>query len=398
MSTAVEAVISGRSACVGVLAPTGRDGELATRILSRWQIEATTYTDMTALANAIERGLGAVILAEEALRGASRVTLVDQLERQPSWSDLPLIVLTLEGEASRSIALDIEGIAMASNVTLLERPVRVATLVTMVRSALRARTRQYDVRDHLISISEARADAEEANRAKSEFLAMMSHELRTPLNAIGGCAELLDLGIHGPVNEAQHDDLARIQRSQRHLLGLINGVLNFARVERGNLEYRMSRVSMADLMTTVESLVRPQALARQLTLGFAGCTGSLAALADAEKVEQVVLNLIGNAIKFTDPGGQVHMRCQRRGKELAIVVEDTGCGIPPDQLEAIFEPFVQVDSRLTRVRDGVGLGLAISRDLARAMGGDLVAESRLGEGSRFTLTLRAAVTASPLES
>ncbi|MFI5228180.1 MAG: sensor histidine kinase [Gemmatimonadales bacterium] len=339
---------------------------------------------------AIHLGVGAVIVAEEALVLDARDALVRALEHQPSWSDVPLIVLTAEGDLSRAVADGIEGLALRSNVTLLERPVRIATLVTTVRSALRARARQYDVRDHLVALSRARAEAEEANKAKLEFLAMMSHELRTPLNAIGGYVELLEMELRGPINDAQRDDLERIQRSQRHLLSLINGVLNFARIERGTVDYRLTSVSMAEVMDATEPLVSPQARTRGLALEFVGCTDTLRACADREKLEQVVLNLLGNAIKFTEPGGHVTLRCEARGECVAILVEDTGRGIPADKLASVFEPFVQLDSRLTRARDGVGLGLAISRDLARGMNGDLTAESEVGVGSRFTVTLRAA--------
>jgi signal transduction histidine kinase len=379
-----------RSNVVAVLAPTGRDGALAAGVLDRWDVEARPFRDLASLVEAIRLGVGAVVVAEEALVVEARDALVRALEHQPSWSDVPLIVLTAEGDLSRAVADGIEGLALRSNVTLLERPVRIATLVTTVRSALRARARQYDVRDHLVALSRARAEAEDANRAKLEFLAMMSHELRTPLNAIGGYVELLEMELRGPINDAQRDDLGRIQRSQRHLLGLINGVLDFARIERGSVDYRIASVSMAELIAATEPLVGPQAGARGLSLEFVGCGDTVCVRADREKLEQVVLNLLGNAIKFTESGGRVALSCEPRGECVAIVVQDTGQGIPADKLAAVFEPFVQLDSRLTRSRDGVGLGLAISRDLARGMGGDLTAESEVGVGSRFTVTLRAA--------
>ncbi|MFI5230496.1 MAG: sensor histidine kinase [Gemmatimonadales bacterium] len=379
-----------RSNDVAVLAPTGRDGSLASGVLARWGISAQPCPHYSALVESIRLGIGAAIVAEEALVERARHALLSALEQQPSWSDVPLIILTAQRDLSPATADDFEGIAARSNATLLERPVRIATLVTTVRSALRARARQYDVRDHMVALGRARAEAEEANRAKLEFLAMMSHELRTPLNAIGGYVDLLELGVHGTINEAQRQDLARIQRSQRHLLSLINGVLNFARIERGTVDYQITSVAMIDLMTTAESLVSPQARTRGLTLDFTGCTEAVRVCADREKLEQVLLNLLGNAIKFTDSGGRVSLRCEQRGEWTAIIVEDTGQGIPSNKLSSVFEPFVQLDSRLTRSRDGVGLGLAISRDLARGMGGDLTAESEVGVGSRFTVMLRAA--------
>jgi len=233
----------------------------------------------------------------------------------------------------------------------------------------------------------ARADAEQANRAKGEFLAVMSHELRTPLNAIGGYAELMELGLRGPVTEEQRADLARIQQSQRHLLGLINQVLNYTRVETGTVRYDVADVPVGEALAAAEALIVPQVRARGLTYVLGGCDPALRVRADQEKLQQILLNLLTNAIKFTDPGGELRVVCDARPEVVAISVADTGVGIAADKLASVFEPFVQVDQRLTRPHEGVGLGLAISRDLARGMGGDLMAESTPGAGSIFTLTL-----------
>jgi PAS domain S-box-containing protein len=240
----------------------------------------------------------------------------------------------------------------------------------------------------------ARAEAESASRTKSQFLANMSHELRTPLNAIGGYAELMDMGLRGPVTAQQREDLARIQRSQQHLLGLINEVLNYARLESGSVRYDVADVGVGGVLAAVESLVLPQARAKGVALHIAPCPPSLAVRADAEKLRQVLLNLLSNAIKFTDAGGEIAIRCRtttdpaQPGRELvAIAVADTGTGIAAEQQEAIFEPFVQVGRALNRPGEGTGLGLAISRDLARGMSGDLTVSSEPGVGSTFTLTL-----------
>ena len=233
----------------------------------------------------------------------------------------------------------------------------------------------------------ARAEAERANRAKSEFLAVMSHELRTPLNAIGGYAELMEMGIRGPITAQQREDLRRVQTSQRHLLGLINEVLNYAKLETGTVHYEVADVRMRDALTGAEALVAPQAAAKDLVLDVAPCPPGVCVRADAEKVRQILVNLLSNAVKFTDRGGRVDVGCEVLETVVRVHVRDTGIGIPHDQLDRIFEPFVQVRADLTRTAEGTGLGLAISRDLARGMGGDLAAESTLGSGSTFTLTL-----------
>jgi len=237
---------------------------------------------------------------------------------------------------------------------------------------------------------EARAEADAANRAKGEFLAVMSHELRTPLNAIGGYAELMEMGVRGPINEQQRADLHRIQQSQKHLLGLINQVLNYTRVETGTVHYVIDDVPVHEAVTAAEVLIAPQVRAKRLKFLVADCDRDIHARADREKLQQILLNLLANAIKFTDAGGELRISCRASDGIVTISVEDTGVGIATEKLAAVFEPFVQVDQRFARPHEGVGLGLAISRDLARGMGGDLTADSTLGAGSVFTLTLPAA--------
>ncbi|MBB4634737.1 PAS domain-containing sensor histidine kinase [Longimicrobium terrae] len=232
------------------------------------------------------------------------------------------------------------------------------------------------------------AEAEAANRAKTEFLSTMSHELRTPLNAIDGYAELLELEVRGPVTEGQREFLRRIRDSQRHLLGIINDLLNYSRIEAGRVEYEVARVPLSEIVSTVMPMVEPQALARGLVLSAGPCPPELVASADRGKAEQVLLNLLSNAVKFTE-SGTVTVACAASPAGVTITVSDTGEGIAPDRLLSVFEPFVQLGRSLSQMREGTGLGLAISRDLARGMGGDLAATSTPGQGSVFTLTLPA---------
>ncbi len=234
--------------------------------------------------------------------------------------------------------------------------------------------------------------AETANRAKTAFLGAMSHELRTPLNAIGGYIDLLDMGLRGPVTEQQHADFARVKASQQHLTILITEILNFARAGSGRLSYDIKDVNACDAMRHAIDLIEP--LFAQKGLAFDGLSGEahVVGRGDPERVTQILVNLLSNAIKFTPAGGHVSADCAVRGANITMRVSDTGIGIESQMLESIFEPFVQLRESLTDREGGVGLGLAISRDLAQAMNGSLTVESEVGQGAHFTLSLpRAAV-------
>jgi signal transduction histidine kinase len=257
---------------------------------------------------------------------------------------------------------------------------------------------------------EARLEAEAASRAKSEFLAIMSHELRTPLNAVLGYSELMELGISGPVTEKMREQIGRIRISATHLLGLVNDILDLAKVEAGRLQVSSSPCSATGTVAAAIALIQPQAAARGLELTvFPTPEPAPIYRGDDERVRQILVNLLSNAVKFTPAGGKIAVeatwsrtpdpdtRLQPTRSYVSFRVSDTGEGIPDAKLLSIFDPFVQAESGHARTREGSGLGLTISRRLARLMGGDLTVRSKLGQGSTFKLWLPADLSAKDVE-
>jgi signal transduction histidine kinase len=234
----------------------------------------------------------------------------------------------------------------------------------------------------------AREDAEAASRAKGQFLAVMSHELRTPLNAISGYTELMLMEIHGPVTPAQRDDLERIHRSQRHLLGIINNLLDYAKIEGGGVRAVSENVSLCDVIEAAITMVSPQIHAKELHCSYT-VPERLQVLADRDKVEQIVLNLLANAVKFTPRDGRITITGDTAGTHVELAIADSGPGVPTAMRERVFEPFVQLGTPVTSHTGGTGLGLAISRDLARLMNGGMRIEEAEGGGARFVLSLPA---------
>jgi PAS domain S-box-containing protein len=239
-----------------------------------------------------------------------------------------------------------------------------------------------------VALDNALAEARHANKVKADFLAMMSHELRTPLNAIGGYTQLMLDAIPGPITESQQNFLERVLRSQKHLLGLIESVLTHAKLEAGKTTYRITEVMAHEILEVIDPLTAPQRAAKRISYRCDDCDPRMQLRADKDKVVQIMLNILSNAAKFTPADGSITVSTSVASPGVgAFMVSDTGIGMSPDQLAIVFEPFVQFDSKLARESSGTGLGMPISRELARGMGGDLVATSEPGVGTTFTLSL-----------
>lgn len=260
------------------------------------------------------------------------------------------------------------------------RTEELAQSLALMEASLRERDRARAEAD------EARRAAQAANEAKGRFLSVISHELRTPLGAIGGYTDLIDEGIHGPVTERQHECLARIRHNQQHLLGLVNELLDLAKIESGRVDLNLAPVAVQTVLASVLPMIQPQIRAKGLDFDVPADDATNVVHADRDRVEQIVLNLLSNATKFTQKGGRIRITTTSGTDTVKLQVQDTGIGIPADKLEAIFESFVQIESTMNH-SSGTGLGLAISRRLARDMGGDVTVESVVGTGSTFTLIL-----------
>ncbi|HEU4521015.1 MAG TPA: PAS domain-containing sensor histidine kinase [Thermoanaerobaculia bacterium] len=270
-------------------------------------------------------------------------------------------------------------VPMLINAVRRERDGRPVNDVIFVR--MRQRRRYED------EILRAKRAAEQAGASKARFLSMMSHDLRTPLQAISGFAEVLLQELRGPLNEEQREDVRAIKAGGHEMMRLMNDILNFAQLESGHVEVRLRPMLLGEAIHRAELLLRPRFMERELAFDASGCNEELILSADPDRLQQVLLNLLTNAIKFTPAGGTISISSEEQASQVLIHVTDTGIGIPSERLPDIFEPFVQVNQAATPSDHGVGLGLSISRDLARAMGGDLTAESSPGEGSTFTVRL-----------
>jgi signal transduction histidine kinase len=255
---------------------------------------------------------------------------------------------------------------------------RMASEISSANTALQASA---------VAAATAKEAAEAANASKSNFLAAMSHELRTPLNAIAGYVDLLELGLHGPLTPEQRTDLVRVKRSQKYLLGLIEEILVFSQLDAQRLAFTIQDFPIDEVVRDAEAMVEQQISSRGIEYRYESCDPDLLLRADRDKVQQILINLLVNAAKYTKEHGCITVSCLVTKTTAKIRVEDTGVGIPEEKLSHIFDAFVQLDRSLNQPREGVGLGLTISRDLAREMGGELTVESMVGKGSTFTLEL-----------
>lgn len=373
-----------------VLAPTANDARLTVEFLSGAGFLAEACGDLAHLEKGADETCGCLIVAEETLRAESVRMLVETLERQPSWSDIPVVLITSGGEASRERLRRLALLGPGGNVTVLERPFRPATLVSAAAVALKARSRQYQVRDLLLDLSAARDEAERANRAKDDFLAALSHELRTPLNPV------LLLAGEGAVNptlpERVRADFSVIRKNINLEARLIDDLLDLTRIARGKLQLDKLRCDLHAILQDAIANVQGDLAEKRTRLTQSFQAGAAAVEGDPVRLQQVFWNVLKNAVKFAPAGGQVEVRTRNIGENrIAVQVIDSGIGLMAEEIEHIFDAFSQGEHVYAResVRyGGLGLGLSISRMLVEMHDGKIRAESDgPGHGATFTVEL-----------
>jgi signal transduction histidine kinase/ActR/RegA family two-component response regulator len=355
-----------------ICAPTGRDAALTQSLLRAHGIQATTCTDMNELcARALSEGGAGVLCAEEVLTSAALARLRELIAAQESWSDLPILLFT-----TRTSAFSPERLLSLGNVALLERPLQPLTMVSAVASALRARKRQYAARDELLA-------QQRAVRQRDQFLAMLGHELRNPLAAISMAIQEL-----GPTREPAHREI--LKRQTHHLTRLVDDLLDVSRVTSGKIVLQCSAVDMRELLQRCVETVRGLGAAQQVSLSLPEQEGPCLVYGDAVRLEQVVTNLLTNAIKYTPSSGHVAARMTRTDDHVELVVADDGVGIASDMLPRVFDLFTQAEGTLDRAKGGMGIGLTLVRDLVELHGGEVSAGSDgVGRGSKFIVRLPA---------
>jgi signal transduction histidine kinase/CheY-like chemotaxis protein len=370
-----------------IFAPIGRDAELTRALLERVAIPCLVCPSIASIVETFEQaGGGAILVTEEALDEGHFPALVTALERQPPWSDVPVLLFAGAHGADMSAGV-IRSIETLRNVTLLERPIRLAAVLSTVRAALRSRKRQYEVRDLLVALHRARAEAESANRLKDEFLATLSHELRTPLNAILGWTSMLARGqIDASRLPRVFQVLDRNAQSQAQLIG---DVLDVSRIVTGRLLLQTAVVDVCEIVARATDAVRPAAVAKNIRLTLEE-SGTCVVRGDPDRLQQVFWNLLSNALKFTPAGGSVAVEVTSDADTVIVAVTDSGVGIPKEFAPFLFDRFRQADQTITRSYGGLGLGLSIVKHLTELHGGTVTASSAgNGQGARFEVRLPA---------
>ena len=374
-----------------VLAPTVADAELTRTIMGDAGQPCHLCADVGSLAQSLGDGAGAILLTEGVLADRAAGILVQALHFQPPWSEISILMLAGAGPDSSTRAA--QAMELFGNVTILERPVRVTTLISALRTAIRARRRQYEMRDQLVKLTETQLilrtqtqQLRDSDRRKDEFLATLAHELRNPLAPIRNALQIIRLARNdGPAIEQA---CMMMERQIGQMVRLIDDLLDVSRITRGKLDLRKERVELASVIKSALDTARPliEAAGHELTLSLSPQPIYLDA--DPVRLAQVFANLLNNAAKYTERGGHIWLTTATEQSEVVVTVRDTGIGIPADSLAAIFDMFTQVDQSLERSQGGLGIGLTLVKQLVEMHGGKVEVRSKgQDKGAEFIARL-----------
>ncbi|MGZ8710988.1 MAG: ATP-binding protein [Thermoanaerobaculia bacterium] len=359
-----------------IVAPVGRDAELMCTHLEAARVACHVCADVDEVCRELDRGAGALIFTEEALTPDTSPRLAQTLDRQPAWSDIPMIILTGVPLTSETRRRSFVTFGRRTNVTFVDRPVRIQSLVSAAQSALRARERQYQIRELMEKL-------EDRVHERDRFLAILGHELRNPLGAILLASQMRE--EDGRL-DGEHADL--IERQSKHLTRLVNDLLDLSRVVSGKIVLKRQVIDLADALRQSFETVTEPASRQHVSIEVRYASEPLPVYADPLRAAQILTNVIGNAIKYTPAGGHVIVALERDGDQAVVRVADDGVGIAPDRIGTIFELFAQAENAIGRAQGGMGIGLALVRNLLQLHDGTISAESDgLGNGSEFVVRL-----------
>jgi len=374
-----------------LLAPTLKDATLTCEILQQEDIDCEICDDMPTLCHHLDVGAGALLVPEEAIGPLRPLALLAFLARQPPWSDLPILVLARPGADSAAVA---QAMDLLGNVIVVERPTRISALISAVRTALRARQRQYQIREHLAERIRSEEALREGDRRKDEFLAILAHELRNPLAPIRNSVHILR--ATSGTNPTVRNIAEMMERQVNQMIRLVDDLLEISRITRGKIDLKLEGVELSDVVESAVETCRPAIEARGHRFSVKLPPGSTLIEGDPVRLAQVFTNLLNNAAKYTDPGGRIELVGRRDNGFAVVEVTDTGRGIPEEMLHRIFDLFTQIDVSQGRYPGGLGIGLTLAKTLVESHGGSIEAKSEgAGRGSRFIVRLPVTQTARP---
>jgi signal transduction histidine kinase/ActR/RegA family two-component response regulator len=370
---------------VVILPATRRDGVVASELLRRARIDCLAVADATALRRALDGPIGALVVADTALAEPAFARVTEALSGQPTWSDVPVVLMSRADEAAGHESVSAV-VARLTNVTVIDRPASIRTLVSAVQAALRARRRQYEIRDQIAALSEAQEALRQSDRRKDEFLATLAHELRNPLAPLRSALQVMEL--RKPADPEQARLLAMMDRQMNVMVRLIDDLLDIARISSGKVTLRRQRLDLRKVIEAAAEAAMPAITAAGHRLHVSMPETPVPVMGDATRLAQVVGNLLNNATKYTGRGGELSLALATEADDATIAVRDNGAGIPPDVLKHVFDMFAQVNRTLDRAQGGLGIGLSLVRQLVEMHSGSVEASSAgVDQGSTFTVRL-----------